>query len=145
MAATQTASIIQSYIDHVNPQWVRLLNLFQLEMDYTVCSGIELTTRGDVALDFLSGYCVHNAGTIIPPSSTLSTPSSIVGDRRCFKATFPVSPANSRGVSADSREASWRRHFSPARAAREWEAAIKFSRATTGREGLLYSTALFTV
>src|SRR5580692_12838464 len=61
--ASSTVSTTQSYIDHVNPQWVRLLNLLQMETEYTLCSGAELhTAHGDVVLDFLSGYCVHNIG-----------------------------------------------------------------------------------
>src|ERR1039457_1901963 len=62
-AAKQNRATIQTYIDHVNPQWVRLLNLLQMQTEYTLCSGAELyTADGDVLLDFLSGYCVHNIG-----------------------------------------------------------------------------------
>ena len=43
-AATQTSESIQTYIDHVNPQWARLLNLLQMQTEYTVCSGAELHT-----------------------------------------------------------------------------------------------------
>jgi 4-aminobutyrate aminotransferase-like enzyme len=53
----------QDYTDHVNPQWVRLLELLRMNTQYTHCSGVELTTaEGRVILDFLSGYCVHNVG-----------------------------------------------------------------------------------
>ena len=62
-APATTASSTQNYIDHVNPQWVRLLNLLQMQTEYTQCFGSQLhTARGEVILDFLSGYCVHNAG-----------------------------------------------------------------------------------
>ena len=51
------------YAEHVNPQWVRLLNLLQMNVRYQRCSGSELfTADGRRILDFLSGYCVHNAG-----------------------------------------------------------------------------------
>ena len=63
LAAARIADSSQSYADHVNPQWVRLLRLLQMQEDYSHCTGAELHTRkGDVILDFLSGYCVHNAG-----------------------------------------------------------------------------------
>jgi ornithine--oxo-acid transaminase len=143
-AAVQTKSSIQSYIDHVNPQWVRLLNLLQMQTEYTQCSGAELhTAQGDVILDFLSGYCVHNAGHNHPaiidalhreldlrgPAMLQSHVPDLAGElaeRLCRlaggnlkKAFFACS--GSEGV----------------------EAAIKFSRATTGREGLLYCDGAF--
>ena len=51
------------YSIHVNPQWVRLLNLPEMNVCYERCSGAELlTSEGRGILDFLSGYCVHNVG-----------------------------------------------------------------------------------
>jgi len=35
---------LQDYSDHVNPQWVRLLDLLQMNAQYTRCEGVELTT-----------------------------------------------------------------------------------------------------
>src|SRR5579872_5677191 len=52
-----------AYQEHVNPQWVRLLDLLQMNAAYTRCEGVELhTADGRTILDFLSGYCVHNTG-----------------------------------------------------------------------------------
>jgi ornithine--oxo-acid transaminase len=52
-----------SYADHVNPQWVKLLDLLEMNVAYERCSGAELfTADGRRILDFLSGYCVHNTG-----------------------------------------------------------------------------------
>ncbi|HKV92422.1 MAG TPA: aspartate aminotransferase family protein [Candidatus Angelobacter sp.] len=51
------------YSEHVNPQWVRLLSLLEMNVRYKRCAGIQLfTTDGTRILDFLSGYCVHNLG-----------------------------------------------------------------------------------
>jgi ornithine--oxo-acid transaminase len=51
------------YERYVNPQWVRLLDALQMNVEYQYCSGAELrTTDGRVILDFNSGYCVHNVG-----------------------------------------------------------------------------------
>src|SRR6202040_3076011 len=51
------------YSEHVNPQWVRLLDLLEMNVCYERCSGSELfTADGRRILDFLSGYCVHNVG-----------------------------------------------------------------------------------
>lgn len=53
----------ESYSDCVNPQWVRLLSLLEMNVRYTRCVGAELfTSDGRQILDFLSGYCVHNLG-----------------------------------------------------------------------------------
>ena len=55
------------YQERVNPQWVKLLNVLQMNVRYTRCQGTELYAEdGRRYIDFLSGYCVHNAGTIIP-------------------------------------------------------------------------------
>jgi ornithine--oxo-acid transaminase len=143
-ASPQNTSTLESYSEHVNPQWVRLLKLLQMQVDYTICSGAELhTAHGDVLLDFLSGYCVHNIGhnhpTVIGalhneldrrgPAMLQSHVPDLAGDlakRLCGlaggqleKAFFACS--GSEGV----------------------EAAIKFSRATTRRDGLLYCEGAF--
>jgi hypothetical protein len=53
----------KSYQEYVNPQWVALLNLLDMNVEYERCSGCELFTKDERRiLDFLSGYCVHNAG-----------------------------------------------------------------------------------
>ena len=52
-----------SYAEFVNPQWVRLLELLDMDVHYERCAGVELFSEdGDRYLDFLSGYCVHNTG-----------------------------------------------------------------------------------
>lgn len=142
--ATETPSAVQSYTDHVNPQWVRLLKLLRMETEYRLCAGAELhTAHGDVLLDFLSGYCVHNIGHNHPaiiealhaeldrrgPAMLQSHVPDLAGElaeRLCRlaggkleKAFFACS--GSEGV----------------------EAAIKFARATTGREGLLSCDGAF--
>src|ERR1700721_4412582 len=51
------------YKTYVNPQWVALLSLLGMNVEYERCLGSELFTKdGRRILDFLSGYCVHNAG-----------------------------------------------------------------------------------
>ena len=63
MMETSNPSGLSSYSDHVNPQWVRLLNLLEMNPRYQRCVGVELfTVHGHKILDFLSGYCVHNLG-----------------------------------------------------------------------------------
>ena len=53
----------ERYAQRVNPEWVRLLDLLQMNVRYERCVGAELfTDEGNCILDFLSGYCVHNVG-----------------------------------------------------------------------------------
>jgi 4-aminobutyrate aminotransferase-like enzyme len=52
-----------SYALHVNPEWMKLINLLQMNLHFTRCTGAELeTAEGRTILDFLSGNCVHNTG-----------------------------------------------------------------------------------
>jgi ornithine--oxo-acid transaminase len=143
-ASTQPSLALQNYIDHVNPQWVRLLNLLQMETEYTLCSGAELhTARGETILDFLSGYCVHNIGHNHPaiidalhaelnrrgPAMLQSHVPDLAGElaeRLCRLAGGKLEKA-----------------FFASTGSEGVEAAIKFSRATTGREGLLYCDGAF--
>ena len=63
MGASVSAATSTSYSDYVNPQWVALLDLLDMNVRYKRCEGAELfTDDGRRILDFLSGYCVHNTG-----------------------------------------------------------------------------------
>jgi ornithine--oxo-acid transaminase len=127
-----------SYADHVNPHWVKLLSLLEMNLSYGRCEGTELfTTDGLRILDFLSGYCVHNAGHNHPaivaalkdeldksgPVMLQSNVPELAGElaeRLCKLAGGRLSKvffasSGSEGV----------------------ETAIKFARAYTGRVGLL--------
>ena len=132
------------YSDHVNPQWVRLLHVLEMDVKYDRCAAAELfTSDGRRILDFLSGYCVHNAGHNHPgviaalkdeldrsgPAMLQSHVPELAGELaarllrlaggRLSKVSFCSS--GSEGV----------------------ETAIKFSRARTGRAGLLYAQGAF--
>jgi ornithine--oxo-acid transaminase len=146
-AAIRTA--VEQYSDKVNPQWVRLLNLLQMDVRYQRCSGVELwTENGDCILDFLSGYCVHNAGHNHPriidavkdeldrkgPAMLQSHVPELAGAlaaRLCEAAG---------GKLADGKLA---KVFFCSSGSEGVETAIKFARAHTGRTGLLYADGAF--
>ena len=132
------------YAERVNPQWVRLLDLLDMNVHYKRCLGAELwTEEGDRYLDFLSGYCVHNVGHNHPrviealkeeldrsgPAMLQSHIPELAGElaeRLCNLAGGKLSKvffasSGSEGV----------------------ETAIKFSRAVTGRDALLYAAGAF--
>jgi ornithine--oxo-acid transaminase len=141
--ATQV-SATSNYEAYVNPQWVTLLNLLGMNVEYERCLGTELFTKdGHRILDFLSGYCVHNVGHNHPdviqalkdemdkcgPAMLQSHVPGIAGDlarRLCELAGGGLEKvyfgsSGSEGV----------------------EAAIKFARATTGRAGIIYAKSSF--
>jgi ornithine--oxo-acid transaminase len=138
------SAVSVSYSEHVNPQWVRLLDLLEMNVRYTRCIGTELfTADGRRILDFLSGYCVHNVGHNHPAvvaalrdeletcgpamiQSHVAELAGELGERLCRKAGGRVAKvffasSGSEGV----------------------EAAIKFARAHTGRSGLLSAQHAF--
>jgi len=145
LTQTATAGVVEThYSDHVNPQWVRLLDILQMNVRYRRCAGAELeTTDGRRILDFLSGYCVHNTGHNHPvitqalkdeldrqgPAMLQSHVADLAGDlaqQLCERAGGRVNKV-----------------FFPSSGSEGVEAAIKFSRAYTGRSGLLYADGAF--
>jgi ornithine--oxo-acid transaminase len=151
MATTSNAAVLaevssatSNYYDYVNPQWVTLLNLLGMNVEYERCMGCELFTKdGRRILDFLSGYCVHNTGHNHPyiiqalkdemdrcgPAMLQSHVPELAGElarRLCELAGGKLEKvffgsSGSEGV----------------------EAAIKFARATTGRAGIVYAKSSF--
>jgi len=115
------AQTSERYAQHVNREWVRLLDLLQMNVRYERCVGEELfTSDGRCIVDFLSGYCVHNVGHNHP-----DVVSALQRElERCGPAmiqTHVADLAGSEGV----------------------EAAIKFARAHTRRNGILAANHAF--
>ncbi len=132
------------YEKHVNPQWVRLLDVLQMNVEYVRCQGAELFTADNRRLlDFISGYCVHNAGHNHPRiiaalkdeldrsgpemlQSHVSTDAGELASRLCALSGGRLSRAffcssGSEGI----------------------ETVIKFARAHTARDGLLFAAGGF--
>src|ERR1700726_1339394 len=143
-STASSSNYSSNYKEYVNPQWVTLLNLLGMNVEYERCLGCELFTKdGRRVLDFLSGYCVHNTGHNHPyivqalkdeldksgPAMLQSHVPEIAGElarRLCQLAGGGLEKvyfgsSGSEGV----------------------EAAIKFSRATTGRAGIAFTTSSF--
>ena len=132
------------YARHVNPQWVRVLDLLQMNEEYMRCEGALLYTRdGRRILDFLSGYCVHNVGHNHPrvieaikdeldtlgPAMLQSNVPERAGElaaRLCARARGRLSKV-----------------FFSSSGSEGIEAVIKFARAHTRRGGLLHADGGF--
>jgi ornithine--oxo-acid transaminase len=133
-----------SYEKYVNPQWVNLLNLLNLNSTYTECRGEVLhTADGRRILDFLSGYCVYNAGH--------NHPAIVDALHRELDKTGP-SMLQSHINSTAGELAERLLHLAGGRVKKAYfatsgsdgvETAIKFSRAHTKRSGLLAARGAF--
>src|SRR6201997_4446556 len=132
------------YSEHVNPQWVRLLDLLEMNVRYERCLGSELfTADGRRILDFLSGYCVHNVGH--------NHPAVIAAVREelesCGQAMIQTHIAERAGELAEKLcqhgDGKLTKAFFASSGSEGIEAAIKFARAYTGRPGLLYADGAF--
>ncbi len=144
--ATETLrpASIADYSEHVNPQWVHLLELLQMNVAYQRCVGSELfTADGQCILDFLSGYCVHNTGHNHPEIV------AALKDEldRCGPAMLQSHAPDLAGILAKRlcKLAGGRleKAFFACSGSEGVESAIKFARKTTGRTGLLYADGAF--
>lgn len=133
-----------AYEAHVNPQWVRLLNLLDMNVQYEFCQGEELHTRdGRTILDFLSGYCVYNAGHN-HPQIIEALRGELEGGGPSMLQSHVSESAGELAEKLCSRAGGRLRKAYFANSGSEGvETAIKFSRATTGRDGLLAARNAF--
>ncbi len=145
LEAVQTShQLDQQYSNFVNPQWVRLLEVLGLNRPFVRAQGGELfTADGEVYLDFLSGYGVYNVGHHHPyinqqlieelqsqrPSmlqSHVPTLAAQLAERLCKKAGGRVNKVYFGSTGSEGVES-----------------AIKFSRAFTKRDWILYADGGF--
>ena len=134
----------ERYARHVNREWVRLLDVLQMNVQYERCLGTELfTSDGRWIVDFLSGYCVHNVGHNHPdvvralhkelercgPAMVQTHVADLAGElagKLCVRAGGKLSKA-----------------FFASSGSEGVEAAIKFARAHTRRSGILAADHAF--
>ena len=141
MLQAKSAEVHESlYGKYINPQWVRLLDVLQMNVEYVHCEGAHLqSSDGRRLLDFISGYCVHNAGHNHPriiaalkqeldargPAMLQSHVSEQAGElarRLCESAGGHLSRAYFASSGSEAVDS-----------------AIKFARAHTRRAGVLYA------
>ena len=144
VTSTVDTAVGALYSEHVNPQWVRLLDLLEMNVRYERCLGSELfTADGRRILDFLSGYCVHNVGHN-HPAVIAAVREELEG---CGPAMIQTHVAERAGELGEKlcQLAGGRltKVYFGSSGSEGVEAAIKFSRAHTGRAGLLYANGAF--
>jgi ornithine--oxo-acid transaminase len=132
------------YAKHVNRQWVRLLDLLEMNVSYERCVGAELyTSDGRRIIDFLSGYCVHNVGHN-HPDVVEALQNELA---RCGPAMIQTHVADLAGELAERlctrAGGRLRKVFFASSGSEGVEAAIKFARAHTRRPGILAAEHAF--
>jgi len=132
------------YRAHVNPEWSRLLNVLQMDVRYERCAGAELfTADGRRILDFLSGYCVHNAGHNHPAIVSALRAELDRNGPAMLQSHVPDSAGELAEKLLARAGGRLRKVFFCSSGSEAVEAAIKFSRAATGRAGLVYADGAF--
>lgn len=143
-ATAAVPSLDRLYAEHVNPQWVRLLNLLQMNVPYDRCSGCELfTTDGRRILDYLSGYCVHNTGHNHPAIVAALKDELDRSGPAMLQSHVPALAGQLAQRLCQRAGGRLNRVFFCSSGSEGIEAAIKFSRAATRRDGLLYADHAF--
>ncbi len=132
------------YQERVNPQWVRLLNVLQMNVRYTRCLGAELYTEdGRRIVDFLSGYCVHNVGHNHPGVIEALKEELDRNGPAMLQSHVPELAGELAGELCSRAGGRLKKTFFCSSGSEGVEAAIKFSRARTGRNGLIYASGAF--
>jgi ornithine--oxo-acid transaminase len=128
------------YSQCVNRQWVRLLDTLQMNVRYERCLGAVLTTAdGRQVLDFLSGYCVHNTGHNHPHIVAALQNELHRQGPAMLQSHVPESAGELAERLLSLAGGRLSRAFFCSSGSEGVEAAIKFSRAATGRAALLYA------
>ncbi len=144
MTTDGAATAREAYQERVNPQWVRLLDVLDMNVQYTRGAGAELwTADGCRVLDFLAGYCVHNAGhnhphIIAAVRDELERRGAVILQSRAHDLIGDLA----RRL-CDLAGGRLRRAFFCSSGSEGIETVIKFSRAHTGRSALLSARGAF--
>ncbi len=132
------------YEKYVNPQWSRLLDVLQMRVRYRRCSGVELWTEDRRRiLDFLSGYCVHNAGHNHPAIVAGLKEELDLGGPAMLQSHVPELAGELASELCRRAGGRLKKVYFASSGSEGVEAAIKFSRARTGRSGLLSAHGSF--
>ncbi|MGZ4788135.1 MAG: aspartate aminotransferase family protein [Terriglobales bacterium] len=144
VALEESGATLDLYRTYVNPQWVRLLDVLDMNVRYTRASGAWLyTADGRRILDFLSGYCVHNTGHN-HPSIVSALQQELAAEGPAMVQSHVPDRAGELGERlCESAGGSLKKAFFCSSGSEGVEAAIKFARAHTRRTGLVYAQGAF--
>jgi len=144
MSRTTVPSLDTLYSDYVNPQWVNLLNVLQMNVQYERCAAAELFTADHRRiLDFLSGYCVHNAGHNHPAIIAALKEELDRSGPGMLQSHVPQLAAQLAERLVQLAGGRLQRVYFTNSGSEGVETAIKFARAHTRRDGLLFANGAF--
>ena len=111
---------------------------------YERCSGVELrTTEGRTILDFLSGYCVHNAGHNHPAIIQALKDELDRNGPAMLQSHVPELAGELAAKLCSRAGGRLQKAFFSSSGSEGVEAAIKFARAHTKRNGIIYADGAF--
>lgn len=135
---TSERRVTDAYAEYVNPQWVKLLSLLEMNVSYDRCAGVELfTVDGRRILDFLSGYCVHNTGHNHPAVISALKDELDKSGPVMLQSNVPELAGELAQLLCSLAGGRLARVFFASSGSEGIETAIKFARAHTGRTALL--------
>jgi len=146
LRATSVSSAVSTsaYEEYVNPQWVALLNLLDMNVEYERCAGTELFTRdGRRILDFLSGYCVHNTGHNHPYIVQALKDELDKSGPAMLQSHVPEIAGQLAQRLCKLAGGGLRKVYFGSSGSEGVEAAIKFARANTARTGIVFAKSSF--
>lgn len=139
-----SASSPSAYADYVNPEWVRLLDLLGMNVRYRRCSGTELHAEdGRVFLDFLSGYCVHNTGHNHPDIIAALKRELDLSGPAMLQSHVPDTAGQLAQQLTERTGHRLTKTFFCSSGSEGIETVIKFARARTRRNGIIYARGAF--
>lgn len=132
------------YSNYVNPQWVRLLSALGLNRVFHRSCGAELfADNGDVYLDFLSGYGVYNVGHH-HPFITQELIAELHSQRpSMLQSHVPTLAAQLAEKLCKLAGGKMEKVYFGSSGSEGVESAIKFARAFTKRDWILYAEGGF--
>jgi ornithine--oxo-acid transaminase len=143
-ASSKPAARESGYAEFVNPQWQRLLSVLGMNVRYARCAEAELfTADGRRIVDFLSGYCVHNAGHNHPSIVAAVKEELDRGGPAMLQSHVPELAGELAERLCALAGGGLSKVFFCSSGSEGVETAIKFSRARTRRAGLLYNEGAF--
>lgn len=132
------------YADYVNPEWARLLELLEMNVEYERCEGTELfAADGRIFLDFLSGYCVHNTGHNHPYIVQALRDELLRSGPAMLQSHVPESAGALAKELCDRAGGQLKKVFFCSSGSEGIESVIKFARAHTRRDAIVYATGAF--
>jgi ornithine--oxo-acid transaminase len=146
LRATSVSSAVSTsaYEEYVNPQWVALLNLLDMNVEYERCAGAELFTRdGRRILDFLSGYCVHNTGHNHPYIVQALKDELDKSGPAMLQSHVPEIAGELAQRLCKLAGGGLRKVYFGSSGSEGVEAAIKFASANTARTGIVFAKSSF--